>query len=141
MYVRNGILYDNNGDPCVEKDRVRVVLADNSVIEDIITWIGEEQDKGFEDNDIYFKNRGIVPLYNMKEVYKIFNGERTDKTETYTITASAETETGCRMELNEDQLETIMSLFAKLDGQNTGYAPFYRIEDSEGFIVYETKPI
>lgn len=142
MYVRNGILYDNNGDACVEKDMVRVVLDDGSIIEDIITWIGEDQDKGFEDNDIYFKNRGIVPLYNMKEAYKIFDDKESDKTEIYLIIAYAEDTTECEIELDKNQLSTIISVFKKMDeNRSSDYCPWYIIEDNDGNVLYKTEPI
>lgn len=142
MYVRNGILYDNNYDACTVGNRVRVILDDNSVVEDVITWIEEEQDKGFEDNNIYFKNYGIVSIYNMKAVYKIFKDKETDKMETFIITASAEDETECEIELDENQLSTIISLFKMLDAnRNTDDCPWYRIKDEKSNIIYETEPI
>lgn len=70
MYIRNKILYDNNGDACAIGDRVKIVCDDGKIFTDTITMITDEQEVGFEDNEIYLKNNYVV-LYNISEVYKI----------------------------------------------------------------------
>lgn len=70
MYIRNKVLYDSNGNRCVVGDKVKIICDDGKVVVDTITLITDEQEKGFEDNEIYLINEHIA-LYNINEVYKI----------------------------------------------------------------------
>ena len=75
MYVKNRVLYDSDNNPCVIGDRVEITCDDGKVIIDTIIDVTDEQDKGFEDNEIYLKGM-CIPLYDIEKVYKIFPEEK-----------------------------------------------------------------
>ena len=75
MYIDNRVLYDSDGNPCTIGDKVEITCDDGKVIIDTIIDITDEQDKGFEDNEIYLQNM-CIPLYNIEKVYKIFPEEK-----------------------------------------------------------------
>ena len=60
----------------------------------------------------------------------------------YTIIATAEDITECQMILDNEQLETIVSVFKELDkNRRSDFCPWYEIEDEEGKMIYKTECI
>lgn len=53
MFIRNKVLYDEDGKACVAGDKVKIFCDDGRIIVDVITMIINEQEKGFGDNEIY----------------------------------------------------------------------------------------
>ena len=88
MYIDNRVLYDSDGNPCTIGDKVEITCDDGEIIIDTITDITDEQDKGFEDNEIYLQNT-CIPLYNIEKVYKVFSEEKESEQETANGTAKA----------------------------------------------------
>lgn len=81
MYIRNKVLYDENGKACVEGDKVKIFCDDGRILVDVITMVTNEQEKGFEDNEIYLRN-GYVCAYDIHKVYKVITDIR-EKIEEY----------------------------------------------------------
>lgn len=81
MFIRNKVLYDEDGKACVEGDKIKIFCDDGRIVVDVITMITNEQEKGFEDNEIYLRN-GYVSTYDIHKVYKVITDVR-EKIEEY----------------------------------------------------------
>lgn len=77
MYVNQRVLYDTDGNPCNIGDTVRIIRDNGQEIIDTIVDISDEQDKGMQDNDIYLRKNGCIPIYCIEEVYKFFPNKET----------------------------------------------------------------
>lgn len=121
MYVYNDVLYDSDGKACVPGDKVKIVCNNGDIMVDVITMITKEQEKGFEDNEIYLRN-SYVALYNIKEVHKVVTDMR-EKIEEYIRDLDKEIER-CELILNhtddiiaESRLETLIEVKNDLRGR------------------------